>query len=239
MIDINEQENRNSNPFGLISKSDFHLTRAVSTIEIVKEFSRKHKLEYVLDVGCGTGIITTRLKEGFPSVEFDAIDISETAIIQAKKKNDDVNYIVGDGMQFIQQKYEYDIIILNNVYEHIENPCRMLIHLAKLLGENGIIIISTPNRYHIRNVIRKLFGLRIHIPSYHITEYSIGQIQDHHHYAGLHINQILTPKFKREKWRIIDVVIFKIIQPILESYLHLIKSNTKLGSLLFIVSSKN
>jgi hypothetical protein len=149
-----------------------------------------------------------------------------------------INFIKSDALTFKGFGYLYDIIVLNNIYEHVENPVGMLINLKELLTSDGFFIISTPNRYYIKNILRKLFGLSIVIPKYHITEYSIGQIYDHHLYAGLNIKNVVVPEFKRERFRLTDFAIFKMIRPILDTYLKLLKSRTRLGSLLFIISGK-
>ncbi len=233
-----QDEYLNANAYGLEEESDFHSTRALTTISIIKDYANKKGVERILDVGCGIGIITKKLAESFPIAMIDAIDISEVAIRKARINSQGINFFHADGMTYVGKNELYDVILLNNIYEHIENPTGMLKNLKKLLSETGIIIISTPNRYFLRNVIRKFLGFNIVIPRYHITEYSIGQMYDHHQYAGLNINFIKTPGFKREKFRYIDFVLYKVIKPIVEVYLKIVKSRNKMGSLLFIVSSK-
>lgn len=231
-------EYENENPFGLETISDFHKTRRDFTIQLIKEYIQNKVDVNVLDVGCGMGAITKLIAENFRSVNIDAIDIVEKAIQLAKKDYESINFMQADAMSFMGLEYKYDIIVLNNIYEHVENPCGMLINLKKLLKDNGVFIISTPNRYFIKNILRKIFGLRISIPKYHITEYSIGQIYDHHLYCGLKIKQIILPKFKRERFKLIDFVSYTLLQPPLDYYLKITKSKTRMGSLLFIISSK-
>jgi len=226
------------NPYGLETDSDFHKTRKDTTISLVKKYSNQTEHFRILDVGCGTGSITKLVKKSNPKAEIDAIDISDKAIEIAKKDDFGINYLTADAILYKGFGFRYDIILLNNIYEHVENPTGILINLKQLLSDDGIFIISTPNRYFIRNVIRKLFGLAIVIPKYHITEYSIGQIYDHHLYAGLKVKNVILPVFKREQFRLKDFVVFKILLPIGDNYLKFLKSRTRLGSLLFIISSK-
>lgn len=227
----------NDNPFGLETESDFHKVRINTTIALINAIITKTNCK-ILDVGCGRGIITKHIKELLPYAQIDGIDISEKAIQHAMKENNNIHYVKEDAITFKGFGYKYDVILLNNIYEHIENPCELLKNLKNILENDGYFIISTPNRYHIRNVIRKLFGLQIVIPKYHITEYSIGQIHDHHIYSGLKILKIFLPQYTREKFRLFDYLIFQIFQPIIDRYLQLVKSRTRMGSLLFIVSKK-
>ncbi|MEZ5146694.1 MAG: class I SAM-dependent methyltransferase [Bacteroidales bacterium] len=232
------EEYQKDNPFGLETDSDFHRTRRNTTISLVHSISVKKERIKILDVGCGKGYITSLIKEKVTKVDIDAIDISEKAIEIAKNSLVEINFSVADAMIFKGYGYGYDIILLNNIYEHVENPTGMLINLKNYLNDDGVFIISTPNRYYIKNVLRKFFGLKIVIPNYHITEYSIGQIFDHHLHSGLKIRNIILPEFKREKLKLLDIIVFKIIQPIADLYFRLLNSRTRLGSLLFVISSK-
>jgi len=237
-MNLNKEEYEIANPFGLETDSDFHATRRNVTISLIKENLKKNETAKILDVGCGVGKITRLMKHSNPYAVIDAIDISEKAIEYAKKEKMGINFIRADAIAFNGFGYLYDVIVLNNIYEHVENPTGILINLKQLLADDGIFIISTPNRYSIKNVLRKLFGLKVVIPKYHVTEYSIGQIYDHHIYAGLLIEKIVLPEFKRERFRLKDFVIFKIVQPMLDNYLKLLRSSTRLGSLLFVISKK-
>ena len=235
-MDSNIEEYNSSNPFGLETDSDFHATRRNTTLSIIRDHILSNKSPRILDVGCGKGLITSLIGQHHQNAVIDAIDISSKAIDHAKTLSSAINYAVNDAIVFNGYGNKYDIIVMNNIYEHIENPAGVLINLKRFLAHDGIFIISTPNRYNTRNVLKKLFGLRISIPKYHITEYSIGQLYDHHVYAGLKIKQIIIPKFKREKFKLSVFVIFKIIEPILNIYFSLLKSKTRTGSLLFVIS---
>ncbi len=236
MISTEVDEYGKDNPFGLETESSFHETRKNTTIALIHEYSNSAKDLGILDVGCGRGDITHSMALSFPNAHIDAIDISPMAIQMAKATVSSINFTCMDAMLFKGFGYKYNFIVLNNIYEHVENPTGLLNNLKKYLEEDGMIIISTPNRYHIRNVLRKLLGKRITIPPYHITEYSIGQLYEHHSYCSLKIKCILFPKFRRERIRTKDIIFYKLIQPIFDTYLKTIRSRTRLGTLLFIVS---
>ena len=82
----------------------------------------------VLDVGCGNGALAFDICNHCNSVF--AIDLNLVNIEKAKKQfaNERIAYLCGDATKYpFQQKY--DIIILSNVLEHIENRPQFLIHL--------------------------------------------------------------------------------------------------------------
>lgn len=236
---LNDKEYELENPFGLDTDSDFHAMRKRTTISLIKEYLRNTEAINLLDVGCGRGNITKFINQQIPIANIDAIDISEKAIRLAESEVSKIHFINADAMSYDANGLSYNIILLNNIYEHVENPVAVLLNLKKMLTEDGIIIISTPNRYSIKNIIRKLIGLRIFIPTYHITEYSLGQLYDHHQYAGLKIKRVIMPKFKTEKFRLKDILIFNFLLPITDIYFKLLKSRTRLGTTLFIVSSND
>ncbi|HRU80803.1 MAG TPA: class I SAM-dependent methyltransferase [Methanolinea sp.] len=52
----------------------------------------------ILELGCGTGLLSGMLREACPSAAIDAIDISEEMVLAARKKKDlsDVAFLVRD-----------------------------------------------------------------------------------------------------------------------------------------------
>jgi len=224
------------NPFGLETESEFHKARMHSTISSLKEHIKDAEENSILDVGCGKGKITMALRKNFSNLKIDALDISSIAIDFALKSIQGVNFFVADATKYAPKGTFYNAIVLNNIYEHVENPILLLNNLKNLLKQNGVFIISTPNRFHIKNIMRVILGFSIKVPKYHVTEYSISQLYDHHAYTGLEIVRLITPKFKYEKFKLINFLLFRITQPALDLYLKLRKSRNRLGALLFIIS---
>lgn len=235
-MEKNQEEYDLENPFGLETKSDFHLIRKDVTISILKEYVSDTAESCILDVGCGRGNITKCIKQNFASTKLDAIDISQTAINLASQEITGVNFLIADAATYSSNGILYDAIVLNNIYEHVESPIQILNNLRSLLKKDGVFIISTPNRYHLKNTIKILVGGSIKIPAYHITEYSIGQIYDYHNYCNLQIEKIVSPVFKYEKFKLTNFIVFRLLRPLIDEFLKLRKSKNKMGSLLFVIS---
>ena len=72
----------------------------------------------IVDIGTGSGCIAITLKKKLPSINMDAIDISEDALTLAKQNaelnNVEINFIKGDMLKGINKKY--DFIISNPPY---------------------------------------------------------------------------------------------------------------------------
>ncbi len=96
-----------------------------------------------LDVGCGSGDVSAFLaRKGWPG---KAIDISETAIRQAKK-----NLAACSGVQVSCQAIDqetglYGVILLMDIIEHVEGDSVLLKHAAERLRPGGHLVISVPS----------------------------------------------------------------------------------------------
>lgn len=101
----------------------------------------------ILDVGCGTGLLSSKLAQMGHLV--DAIDFSEFSIEKAKKKiretglESRLNVWVST-IESLNFKEKYDYIILSDILEHIENDTNILKKAHELLKKGGYLIISVP-----------------------------------------------------------------------------------------------
>jgi 2-polyprenyl-3-methyl-5-hydroxy-6-metoxy-1,4-benzoquinol methylase len=97
-----------------------------------------------VDVGCGDGRLCAELKAaGWPTVL--GLDASRTRIESARRSY--------PGVQFQAQLIaeaglvpdSVDLMILDNVLEHLPNPKAALLRLSGFLHPNGTAVIITPN----------------------------------------------------------------------------------------------
>ena len=112
----------------------------------------------ILDVGCGGGIICEPLAR--LGAKVTGIDFAPNNIIAAKihsKKNKlKINYINKD-IEKSNLDEKFDIILMFEVLEHLDNWKKTIKNIKKNLNKNGLIIISTINR----NLLSKLFAINI------------------------------------------------------------------------------
>ncbi len=112
----------------------------------------------ILDVGCGGGIICeplARLGGKVTGIDFSPNNI-KVAKIHSKKNKLKVNYIYKD-IEKSKLDEKFDIILMFEVLEHLDDWKKTIKNLKKNLNKNGLIIISTINR----NVLSKLFAINI------------------------------------------------------------------------------
>lgn len=127
---------------------DSHETFVINKLkEVAKLVVPKSK---VLDIGCDNG----KLKNFLIECEYYGLDLDKDLINQLvkrgiKAKQMDLNK---DELLFKQEKFDY--IMMLDVLEHIVNPEKLLKDAEKRLKDNGKMIITLPNDYHVLNKIR-------------------------------------------------------------------------------------
>jgi len=93
----------------------------------------------VLDVGCGSGLLSkTLLNKGY---NVTVIDNDVKAIEIAKKKG--INGFVAD-INTWQTKEKFDCIILGDVLEHIEDDKSAMKKVHQMLEPTGCIVVNVP-----------------------------------------------------------------------------------------------
>lgn len=109
----------------------------------------------ILDVGCGNGNITLPLASLGYNIE--GFDINQESIEKAQEKNIFNNAIFKkcDIMELNNNK-RYDVIIVSEVIEHLNNPVAILNTVRRLLKPQGLLLLSVPNSYSIEELIRRV-----------------------------------------------------------------------------------
>ena len=122
--------------------------RGELVVKIITQFT-EIKNKNILDIGCADG--GTALKFALFGANVTAIDIRSG--LSGKFKNTNVQFHQGSFDNFAFEKKKFDIIILQDVLEHVPNPESAIKKIFSLLSKAGIIYVSTPNRFSLVNVI--------------------------------------------------------------------------------------
>ena len=134
-----------------------HQIRPLRIEYILKQIDSKKMTDLdVLDLGCGGGLISeslSRLNANVTGVDFVKNNI-EVAKRHALKKKLKINYIQDD-IEKLRLAKKFDLIIIFEVLEHLNDWQSFLIKIKKNLKRNGIIIISTINR----NILSKYLAI--------------------------------------------------------------------------------
>ena len=126
----------------------------------LKPYLRTIKKGKILDIGCAYGFMLQRFPDSF---EKFGMDVSNHAIREASKRLPHAILKVGEAeREFPFQKDFFDVVICNDVLEHLEDPVKALEHIYKVLKKGGILYINTPNANWIRNMLFRYADIREH-----------------------------------------------------------------------------
>ena len=105
---------------------------------------RRHPLPQaprILDVGCGTGEIASRLAPLFPSASYLGIDLEESHLEKARAKNaqlgDRVRFQHGDAMYLPFGDAEFDFAVSRHLLQAIPDARRVLGEMVRVLKPGG------------------------------------------------------------------------------------------------------
>lgn len=140
-----------------------------SRIESIKKIVPNLKSKKILDLGCGMGGLVVALrKEGFDIVGVDSnLDYCEITKLRGKRYNLNVGVVNSMAENTPFKSNSFDLIMCNDVLEHVQSPVKVLRECKRILKENGKIIIDVTNRfgyidhhYHLRflNWLPRTFG---------------------------------------------------------------------------------
>lgn len=116
-------------------------------LSLIEKYKTGGKL---LDVGCALGVFLRLAKER--GWETCGIDISSYASMYARQ-NFGIDVHTGElrDVQFADKTF--DVITLWDVFEHFTNPAEQLFEIHRILKDDGIILINTPNEAGLLRVI--------------------------------------------------------------------------------------
>lgn len=100
----------------------------------------------ILELGCGSGHLTSALIEKFPNAKIHATDASVNMVDIARQKinSDNVSFYVMDAER-PQTNKKYDLIVSNMVVQWFENPAASIKGLLDLLNPNGALYFTLPS----------------------------------------------------------------------------------------------
>lgn len=98
----------------------------------------------ILDIGCGIGTYVRRLRDLSPQVY--GIDISVTRLQRGARTVPNLVAAVGEHLPFGDRSF--DVILLNEVIEHVADDRRTIEEALRVLRPGGHIVIYAPNRLY-------------------------------------------------------------------------------------------
>lgn len=114
----------------------------------------------VLDLGCGDGLLSLKLKNAIGCSEIYGGEIDQKAIAKAKQNGVKVSRINLNGLFSFKSSF-FDVVIANQVIEHVEDTDNFLSEIYRVLRPHGYVIISTENGSSWINIFAAIMGWQI------------------------------------------------------------------------------
>jgi len=132
---------------------------------IEKYLSRKSDID-LFEIGCATGFFMSLAEERGLNVE--GIDISEYAVSKAIEKGLSV---CATTFESYETKNKFDVVVMQDVIEHVASPVDYIIKSRNVLREGGLIAFTTPDS---GSFWAKFWGKKWHafVPPQHLFYFS-------------------------------------------------------------------
>ena len=171
--------------------------------------------KYILDYGCGTGYGVMTISEHAKGAI--GVDINQQMIDYCNERYRKVNVSFKKVQAEYPLPYEngvFDIIVSFQVIEHLPNVQRYLYETKRLLKDEGLLFITTPNRKYRLLPFEKSWNPE------HIREYSYKSLNDEMRRSfsevrifGVHGNDIVDSIERKRVYRSPMKHVFGIILP--------------------------
>lgn len=110
----------------------------------------------VLELGCGAGVFGKRLKDDF-GCTVEGIELFKEAAEEAATRLDKVHLAELESFDFSSLNKKFDLIVANDVLEHLKDPWSVLSKVRSCLTKDGYVVVSIPNVRYYKVVQSLLF----------------------------------------------------------------------------------
>ena len=116
----------------------------------------------VLDLGCGNGAITAKIKAA--GKEVTGLDFAPSGIERARRDNPGVTFYVHDLTDPLPESLrgQFDVVVSAEVIEHLFLPKTLFARCREALGQAGQVIVTTPYHGYVKNLAIVLTGKSDH-----------------------------------------------------------------------------
>ena len=115
--------------------------------------SVKRVPEKILEIGCGTGLLTSRLQRTFPNVDLYLNDLVEELCYHAATINQvpQMRCFPGD-VEKLFLPLSFDLIASASTFQWFTTPEETFEKLSKQLEQNGVLVFSTFGKFNLQEI---------------------------------------------------------------------------------------
>ena len=145
------------------------------------------------DVGCGEGFTLERIRNSGYRGQVVGIDNSDEALLLGKGLHPDFDLRKGDIYRLPFHDKSFDLVLCNEVLEHLENPRTAVAELMRVSRKH--LLLSVPNEpfFMLANLLRGKNISRFGNDSDHRNHWSTAGFTRFLHDCGLTIRKVTAP----------------------------------------------
>lgn len=147
----------------------------------------------ILEIGCGSGLLTKLILENFSFQKYTANDIVKNCKDYIENLSPEIEFFCADIENAVEEiPNKYDLIISNAAFQWIENLDDFINKLSSKLNQDGIILFSTFGTENFREIY---YVLGKTLPYKTVKEYEL-MFQNRPHFIEeeMHVLAFKTPK---------------------------------------------
>lgn len=146
----------------------------------------------VLDLGCGVGEVAKSIAERVPGVEVTAIDLDATSLARASSPALSNLKILQADITALCLKETYDVIVLSNVLEHLDERSAFLRRAVQQSGASLVLVRVPLFERHWHLPMRRELVVSYMSDPTHRIEHSLADFDREIEQAGLRISERQT-----------------------------------------------
>ena len=127
----------------------FSIDRGKFVMSVISKVRKCQNLK-ILDIGSGEGGTSKVLSEGNDVISFD---MNKIRLLRQQNSFSNFKILCGSSSSLPFINNSLDLIILQDVLEHFDNREKLVNNVYNMLDDNGMIYLSTPNRFSVINII--------------------------------------------------------------------------------------
>jgi 2-polyprenyl-3-methyl-5-hydroxy-6-metoxy-1,4-benzoquinol methylase len=144
------------------------------TVRKRKRIERFRDHGRILDIGCGRGLFLHIMQEDGWDVagqEFSAISASYATDIYG------IDVRTGELKDCEYQSESFDVVNINHVLEHLENPDEVIAECYRILKKGGLLVTAVPNIDSLQGIFGQKHWFQLDLP-YHLYHFSSKSLFD-------------------------------------------------------------
>lgn len=138
-----------------------------SPIKFIIRGTKIVKDNKLLDIGCGSGQFLYEMRQ----FEMNTYGIEPGDFDKEGNKKYDLNIKKSNLLKTKYPKEYFDLITMNHVLEHLDNPNQTLMEIKRIIKKDGLFIFAVPNINSLAHKIFKKNWYQLDIPR-HLWNYS-------------------------------------------------------------------